>query len=328
MATPSMQTAPRPFVVLGEVLCDLFSPRAGQALEHAAHLVPHIGGAPANVAVQAARLGAQVELISAIGTDPLGARVRGRLAAEGVGIGRVHRLAGKKTGLCLVEVDGDGERSFHPWREDSADQAMGKAHLDVRLLGRAALLHRGTVSLRSPAPRAATQAAVALVRKAGGLLSLDVNLRPRMFKSQAHLLGLARAATRSAHVVKATREEAAALFEGRSDDDLADALLHSGARLALLTFGAEGALLVTRGARARVSAPQVRCVDATGAGDAFLGALLADLVRLCAGPADLDALEPRDLKRLGARACYAGARATTRLGATTAMVRRLPAARG
>jgi hypothetical protein len=92
---PSVARLPGWLVVLGEVLCGLFAPRPGLPLKEAPHLVPHFGGAPANVAVQAARLGARVELIGAVGDDPMGAAMLVRLAREGVLTGHVLRLPGK-----------------------------------------------------------------------------------------------------------------------------------------------------------------------------------------------------------------------------------------
>jgi sugar/nucleoside kinase (ribokinase family) len=79
-----MGATQRRVVVFGEVLCDLFAPRAGQPLQQAAALIPHLGGAPANVAVQLARLQVPVALLTAVGSDPLGLRLLDELGVEGV----------------------------------------------------------------------------------------------------------------------------------------------------------------------------------------------------------------------------------------------------
>lgn len=315
-----------PAVVLGEVLCDLFASRAGVPLAEADTLLPRPGGAPANVSVQLCRLGHRVELVSAIGDDPLGERVLSQLAGEGVGVAHVTRQPGRRTGITLVEVDGAGERSFFPWRENSADQRLCEAMLPAALLDETPLLHRGTVTLRKEPARSATRAAVHRARAAGAIVSLDVNLRFRMFPSRERLCALARTAVREAHVVKATLEEASAMYGPHPAEGLADLALRAGAYLVLLTDGERGALLASRAARVFVPAPRVTVVDATGAGDAFCGAALAWLLAARARPGDVAALDEASLKDLGEKAAHAGAAAVTRLGATAGMVRSLSGA--
>ncbi|MFZ9886233.1 MAG: carbohydrate kinase family protein [Myxococcota bacterium] len=310
--------------VFGEVLCDLYAAELQAGLAGSRHLVPHLGGAPANVAVQLARLGGRVELLSAVGHDPLSERLLAALAEAGVGTRHVRRKAGHRVGLTLVEVDERAERQFHPWRDGAADQVYGVDDLPRSALATAALLHRGTVSLRSPRSRQATAAAVQDAKTAGAVLTLDVNLRPRMFPSLERLLQRARASLKTAHVVKATVEEARALVGSGEAGELARALLRRGPGLVLLTAGAEGALLATRHREVWVDAPRVKAVDATGAGDAFMGAALMVLLVAKVTPKTVGALEAHDLEALGWAACHAGAKATTKLGATTGMVCRLP----
>jgi sugar/nucleoside kinase (ribokinase family) len=311
--------------VLGEVLCDLFPPRAGLPAAAAAYLVPHPGGAPANCAAQLARLGTPTELVTAVGSDPLGARALAALRADGVGTGHVRTRPRTRTGLTLVEVDDSGERRFTPWREGSADGSLRAEELPADALVRASALVHGTVSLRRDPARAATRRAARLVREGGGLIVVDVNLRPQMYADREVMLRHARAAARRAHVVKATIDEARAIVGRRAQPAaLLRALLADGAALVALTDGERPAWLATASATTRVSPPAVATVDATGAGDAFLGALVADLVRGGGTPATVRAAPAPLLERLLARAAYAGARATTKLGATSAMPRRLP----
>lgn len=314
----------RTALVFGEVLCDVYAARPREGLSRCRHLVPEVGGAPANVAVQLARLGGKVSLLSAVGYDPLSERLVAALKREGVGTQHVRRKAGHRVGLTFIEVDDEAEREFHPWREAAADQAYGVEDLPKAALASADLLHRGTVSLRSPRSRQATAAAVREARTAGALVTLDVNLRPRMFKSLDRLHELARAAVKSAHVVKATVDEARSLVGRGAASELAHALLRRGPGLVLLTAGAEGALLATRRCEVWLPAPPVKAVDATGAGDAFMGAALMGLLSTGITPKTVNALSLADLEWLGRRACYAGAKATTKMGATRGMVRRLP----
>jgi fructokinase len=311
-------------VVVGEVLCDLFAPRAGVKLEDAGAYVPHLGGAPANVAVQLARLGVQTALVSAVGADPLGVRARRILVDAGVDTTHVATDAVRRTGLTFVEVAHDGARRFFGWRENAADLSITKALVERAVPGAWAVVH-GTVSLRAPTPRAATWRADAIAKKDGALVVLDVNLRPGMYVRRADMLVRARQAIARAHVIKASDDECDVLFPSRRRRNRADAhvdaLLEAGARLVLYTRGAAGAVLATRDARVAVAAPKVKVVDTTGAGDAFLAAAVASLRAHVKGPRDLDNLLKATLAHIGGVACDAGARSTTKLGATSARLR-------
>jgi sugar/nucleoside kinase (ribokinase family) len=309
-------------VVLGEVLCDLLPPAPGVALEEAATFTPALGGAPANVAVQLARLGLPTALITAVGEEPLSTRALRVLRAAGVDTSSVIVRRRGRLGLTLVSVDADGERAFFPWREGAADQTLRADEVDEALIARARCLVRGTVSMRSREVREATRYAVAQAHAADVPVVLDVNLRRKMFAVEAELLGLARESVRGAQIVKATREEAAALLKAPDDDDatLMAKLLDEGPDLVLLTLGEQGAKAATRKANAFAPAPAVDVVDATGAGDAFLGAAAAAL--FAGDGVDIEQLHASALLSLLTTANAAGAAACTALGATAGLLDR------
>jgi fructokinase len=319
-------------VVFGEVLCDLFAPRPGLPLAEAAALVPHLGGAPANVAVQAARLGVPVALVTAVGPDPFGDRLRRLLVAEGVDVTALMVKPGRRTGVTLVEVDRTGERTFFGFREASADLALTPADASTpvsrRLMRFARAFHSGTVSLRNEGSRDATEALQDAARSKGALISLDVNLRPGMYPSTTLLVERASRAVERADVVKATREEAAQLCgAGRRRlgiRRLATMLLERGPGLVIITDGDAPLCIATRQRHVVLDAIPVKVVDATGAGDACCGAVLATLLAMNIGVDDLDTLDDGQLLRLADVGRRAGAAAVRALGATTGMLRRLP----
>lgn len=315
-------------LVLGEVLCDLFPSAPGISLCDANELRPLLGGAPANVAVQLARLGVRCALVSAVGDDAIGTRVVRELVAEGVDASRVVRRKGFRTGVTLVEVDSDGERRFYPLADRRADLSLCPNDVDTTFVNSFAAVHMGTVGLREATPRAAARKLVDAARAADILVSVDVNLRPGMYRSRADMLQRARAAVKRAHIVKATADEARALLATRASTTpraLARAFFERLAArstgLLLLTLDVGGALAVTRQHAVLVPAPRVTVIDATGAGDAFAGACLARLTSLGARPGTLATFDERTLADIAERACAAGAAACTALGATTAMLR-------
>lgn len=320
-------------VVCGEVLCDLFSPRAGIPLVDATRLVPRLGGAPANVAVQLSRLGVGVALVTGVGPDPFGERVQRALGAEGVDLRAVRTIPGRRTGATLVEVDADGERRFFGFREASADLALALSHVDRpdvrRLLRGVDVVHSGTVSLRTDNARDATRFLQQTGRLHGAMISVDVNLRPGMYPDRGLMLERADGAVAMADVVKATREEAALVLGRRPSSRLtllADGLLARGPRLVMLTDGDQPMLVATHRHMIERAALAVRVVDATGAGDAFCGAALAALLAAGVHGDQLGDVDESILTRIIEAGRRAGAAAVTRMGATTAMIRRLPSA--
>ncbi len=337
-------------VVVGEILCDLFAAKPTTAIANAGGLRMHLGGAPSNVAVQLARLSVPTAIVSAVGDDPFGDFVLRALTNEGVDVSTVLRDRQRRTGCTLVELNSVGDRTFYGYRAGAADLALTAAHgsaARVRsLLRRASVLHFGTVLLRSSSARALQSMLIKSARIQGKLLSLDVNLRPGMFVSASTMLSAVSGAVARAHVVKATREEAwslasyarhaapfARVFGRRAaassavratPTQLAAYLLAKGARLSLLTLGDAGCVLATRSHTVHVKGKRVRAVDATGAGDAFMGAALAWLVRNNVCVDTLDALSVDALHALGTFACRAGGAAVGAVGATSAMVRGVP----
>ncbi|MCP4503166.1 MAG: carbohydrate kinase [Deltaproteobacteria bacterium] len=306
-------------VILGEVLVDLLSDDVGVRLEDASTLRPAIGGAPANVAVQLARLAPsqKLQLWSAVGDDPLGRWARKNLDKEGVDASFVQVLPDRKTGLTFIDVDDHGERFFSPYRENAADLAMDVHSLDKAALRECSWLHTGTVSMRTPSSHEATACARSWVREADGVVSVDVNLRPKMYPSLDALFEKAFEAMRNAHVVKISREEGEQLFKTRAAKEVAKHILGLGALVVAVTLDEEGALIASEKVQARCSAEKVKVVDATGAGDAFMGGLIRFL------PHDKDALVSLDDEELGAiakKCSCLGTAVVQRVGACTGML--------
>jgi fructokinase len=308
-------------MVVGEILCDLFPHDPPATLIDTPYLVPHLGGAPTNVAVQLARLGETPLLLSVVGQDPMGMRVLQHLAREGVDLRFVRRSPTRKTGLTFIQVDSDGERQFFPWRKSAADEEFCEDDLSPDAFQDIHLLHHGTVGLRGPKSRVATQRAVQMARASGALISLDVNLRFGVFEDPAELKTLAIHALAQAHVLKATSEEAQFLFGEGDNQELLERILSAGPKLVMLTHGAAGATIATRQAVVQVDSPQVNVVDATGAGDAFTGVFLTCLIQNQVSPHTVAQISVGQMKEWGRTACSGGAYAVTKVGATSGMTR-------
>jgi len=247
-------------VVMGAINVDLVVevphlPRAGETVLGGS-LVRHGGGKGANQAVAAARAGAQVFLVGAVGDDPEGDASLAELSAEGIDVGHVARAAAA-TGVALIAVDRRGENQIivAPGANATIDPAsMPKlAAGDVLLVSLEIPLEAVAVAGRT----AASAGARLIVNPAPAApLPTEVhNARPILVPNAAELLAVA----------------------GSDDPDHALAtLLRAGASAIVVTRGAGGALLVDDGMRVEVPAHRVaEVVDTTGAGDAFCGAFAA-----------------------------------------------------
>ena len=303
----------------GEALVDFFPERTGVPLSECDVFHRQLGGAPANVAVGLARLGARVGLMTLVGPDAFGTFVRDRLAAEGVDVAAVgvHRTA--KTGVTFVSVGAHGERSFLFFRHPSADQMVAEHDVDEAIIARAHVVHVGSSTLAREPSRAATLKALAAAKRAGCLVSTDPNWRAHLWENPAEAAPMLQALVAQCDVVKISDDELAPLCGVTDPEEGAEKLRALGPPLVVVTLGARGCYVDCAAGHDWLPGERVDVVDTTGAGDGFVAGLLATLAPLFrAGkrPADLTLDEVRAACRTGNKI---GAAVVTRLGATTGL---------
>lgn len=306
----------RPIICAGEALIDLVSLDPGAGIGRVRAFAPASGGAPANVAVGIARLGASAAFVGRLARDPFGQRIAEDLRANGVDVSMVRFDHRAHTALAFVALDADGEREFLFYREGTADTMLAPEDVDRDRIVQAAALHVGTVSLSREPSASATRIALAAAAAPGVLRSCDVNLRPLLWRDPAEMIAAARALVASCDVVKATLDEAGGLTGASDPEAAARALVDAGARLAVVTCGQAGAAFATSDRSGMIPGLPMRAIDTTGAGDAFMAALLVELTRDDIGAALDDPLRVADALRV---ANAAGALATQRRGAIPAL---------
>ncbi len=227
----------------------------------------HHGGKGGNQAVAAARLGAAVVFVGAVGTDDFGRGARAALAAEGIDLSRLIELDDEPTGVALILVDRDGENRIAV--AGGANMALDS--VQVRdALKRLALTREDVVLVGHEIRTGATHEALRLGRIAGATTILN----------PAPAGGLAGPTLDLADILTPNRGELAVLAGAAGKPGkLAKGLLGKspGDRAVLVSLGAEGALLVRSGGTTAIPAPAVEVVDTVGAGDALNGALAAGL---------------------------------------------------
>jgi fructokinase len=246
-------------VVIGEALVDLLESGPDPIVYH-----PAIGGAPLNVAVGIARLGARSEFAGSVGDDPWAARILDFLARSGVGTGAVVTVPGVATTLAVTTFRGI-EPTFRFYGEPPSYALFDAGDLDTGLVGDAALLYCGSMCLLSPPVLAAARKAWATP---GPVRVFDPNVRPVVGVDPDLVAEFAA----TADLGKLSSADAAALW-GESPQRAAARLLALGAGAVVVTDGARGALVAHAAGTARVPTPAVTAVDATGAGDATMAGL-------------------------------------------------------
>lgn len=308
-------------VCIGEALVDFLPDRAGLPVRDVDSWTPHLGGAPANVAVGVARLGGRAALVAVTGGDEFGAFLVERLRREGVDARFVRRAPGRRTGLGFVSLTRAGERSFVFYRHETAETLLDEDDVARArpLLRGARVVHVGTSLLRAPRARRAVLGAVRAQASAGKIVSLDPNLRLHLWERPERLAALLRTLVPLCSIVKLSEEEIP-FVTGTHDVEVAlRRLERAGVALAVVTLGARGAVLRSRGRTSAVTAPRVRVVDTTGAGDGFSSGLAFCLASACGTRAELDELPHEAARRFVRFGCVLGARVVRRLGAVAGL---------
>jgi fructokinase len=285
---------PARVLCLGEALVDLIGERPDA-------LVPHFGGAVANVAVLASRAGGSVALAGGAGDDVWGRWLLDRLEREGVDMSLFKLIEGGQTPLALVRIDAAGEPSYEIYGEGIATVVHALADRVERAVDESAALFLSSNTLVGEEERAVTMRARELALQGSRRVIFDPNLRLHRWRSRAEAAACANACVPGALLVRATAAEAG-LMTGEGDPErAARALVAAGASLVVITLGPDGALL--RGAlSADVPGVPVEVLSTVGAGDALTGVLVAALSSAGFDPAAVARSLPEAVEA-SARAC-------------------------
>ncbi|NOI69909.1 aminoimidazole riboside kinase [Vibrio owensii] len=235
------------------------------------------GGAPANVAVAISRLGGNSAFFGRVGQDPLGRFMKATLAQEQVNTDYMLLDEAQRTSTVIVGLDDSGERSFTFMVKPSADQFLIPADIPAFVQGE--WLHVCSIALANEPSRSSTLKAMQDIKAAGGFVSFDPNLREEVWANPEELKPVVRQAIELADVVKFSDDELLFLTDTDSLEAGLEAIKAFDNTLVLITQGAKGALVVFEGEQELIAGQAVKPVDTTGAGDAFVGGLLARLAQ-------------------------------------------------
>lgn len=273
------------------------------------------GGAPANLAVAAARLGASSAFIGKVGTDSFGTFLRNTLVENGVDVSGMVTDLHSRTTLAVVALDKQGERTFSFYRNPSADVNLSVQEISEEQLKNTKFLHFGSVSLTTDPARSATLYAAETAKKHGALISYDPNYRASLWSDEETAIAMMKQPLPMVDILKVSDEELP-LLTGTEDLEEGSAILAAyGIRLVLVTLGANGAYYRLGEKTGHVPGVKVKVGDTNGAGDTFFGAALAQLSRY----EKLEDVTEEELKSVVAVSNKAAALTTSRHGAIPAM---------
>ena len=290
----------RDITAIGEILIDLT--QTGKNGAGVPTFAANPGGAPANVAVAAARLGCSTAFIGKVGADSLGGYLRQVLEENGVDHSGLQ-VGESATTMAIVSIDETGERSFRFLR--GADCEMVPEDVDEKMAQNSRILHFGSVSLTQGIARSATIFTARAAHRAGMLVSYDPNYRPALWRTKRDALEWMSLPLPLVDIIKLSEEELPLLTGSEDLEEGSRALEEQGIRLVMITLGAKGAFCRWQGESFTVPSVPAKVADTNGAGDTFMGAVLSHLCRREEKP--LENLERGELEEILAFANRAAA---------------------
>ncbi|HEY3281972.1 MAG TPA: PfkB family carbohydrate kinase [Armatimonadota bacterium] len=263
---------------LGELLTDMISTTPDASLAEAVSFTKSPGGAPANVACGAARLGMRAAFLGMVGADPFGDYLKRVVADVGVDVSGLCQTDDVRTTLAFIATRRDGRKDVTFFPKAGADTRYAPECVDEGLIRQSRVFHFGSISLRHEPSRSGTLHALKVAREAGCLVAYDPNFRPALWDDHEEarrwmLFGLG-----LADVVKIADEEWEMATGTGSHEAGAAEVLSQGPRLLVVTQAERGACWYSRDHSGHVDACPVTVVDPLGAGDAFTAALVKGLL--------------------------------------------------
>lgn len=301
---------------VGEILIDLT--QTGISDNGIPIYTANPGGAPANVAVAASKLGAKTAFIGKVGNDSFGRFLCDTLKKYNVSTDGVITDKSANTTLAVVSVNENGERSFSFYRKNSADTLLSENEITDLQMSNTHILHFGSVSLTDEPSRTATISAVRRAKNLGATITYDPNYRESLWNSLDEAVERMKKPLDLVDILKVSDEELP-LISGKTDvEDGAKYLCDKyNIKLVLVTLGAKGAYYRFKDCAGIVDGVSVTVADTNGAGDTFFGAFLSRMAYK--GKYNPSELTEDEIKDMLAFSNNAAAITTSRSGAIPAM---------
>lgn len=297
---------------IGEALIDMICTDKGSNLSDGQNFLKKPGGAPTNVAAAIGALGGSVALSAKVGLDPFGKQLKQVMAEFNVNTDHVHLDPTHFTTFAFVSLMMDGERDFIFNR--GADAELTKEEVGAINLSNTHIIHFGSATAFLDGPlNEAYYHLLEAAKNESKIISFDPNYRHLLFgDKQESFIKQSWIFLKQAHFTKLSDEEAMLITGKNSLEEAAENLLNNIPGVFTITLGKDGTLLGLGGKTYIIPSISIKPTDTTGAGDAFVGAVLYQLDHATLKPADL-AFDDwhkiiQNANKAGARTCeYMGA---------------------
>lgn len=301
---------------VGEALIDMICTDKGKSLSEGNNFLKKAGGAPTNVAAAIAALGGNVELAAKVGIDPFGKHLIEVMQDFGVSTKWVLQDENYFTTFAFVSLMENGERDFYFNR--GADGQLSREEVDNINLDEFSIIHFGSATGFLPGPlQAAYQSLLQKALLKNIFISFDPNFRQLLFRTETQtFIDQSWNFLNCCHFFKVSDEEAMLITGTPTLTDAVAILLEKTTGVFAITLGKEGTLLGLNKKTVIVPSIPVKPIDTTGAGDAFVGALLYQLSDKSLE--QIQALSENEWQQIVVNANKAGARTCEYMGAMEA----------
>lgn len=301
-------------ICLGELLIDFISLDKNVSLIESTGFIKAPGGAPANVAVGVVKLGAESGFIGKVGNDPFGLYLKKVLKDLKVDTKNLVFDTYARTTLSYVALKSDGARDCMFYRNPGADMLLDENEIKEEYFDGANILHFGSISLGSPKSEKATLKAIEYAKKRNMIISYDPNLRLSLWDDYEFAKNKINSGFKFADFVKISDDEYEFITGTSTIEECAEYILNMGCKLVVITMGKNGCFYSDGKNRGYLSGYNVDTIETTGAGDAFVAAVLYHLSdRVKKGEESILKVSDKLLEILKFANC-SGALATTKIG--------------
>jgi len=266
------------FLVFGRAGLDLYADPPGTIIEDAKSFSAALGGSAANIAVALARQGCKAALVTSVSNDAVGRFTLKALTSYNVDTRFINAVGGEaRNSLAVVETRAENCQSVI-YRNDAADFQITEADVDqIDFTGFSAVILTGT-SLALEPSRSAALKAMRLAKAADLLLVIDIDYRPYSWRSRAEAQALCMEAANMCDIIIGNDVEFAVLAGSQNGLQLAGDLSRRQGRIVVYKRGSDGCTTFTPETSFDTPVFPVTALKPTGAGDAFMGGLLAGIV--------------------------------------------------